>query len=382
MAEFCKKKKVAMLKIDIRDLKDARNRFYLLSILIAVTLPFSVRLNGLAIILITLNALTLSNWKAMLQEIKTNKVALFFLLFYVLHVVSLAYTKNTHNALRDLETKIAFFIFPLVLVGNKFVDRSFVERVLLYFSWSCFIAAAVCMANALFWLSKGDSSYMFYHQLGYPLDIHAVYFSLYISVAFFVQLTFLQVNWPRLQLIAKVALISVVVFFLFFLLLLSSKTILIVFFMLLAFWLGRLLFRLKPIWIGLASLTALILFFFLSVQLVPNIEKRFEDVLYDDFDQTNPLALEDYQGYHFTGWNIRLAIWKICVQEVTREKAWLLGVGPGDSQDVLTESYVQKHIYPGDEIHEGFIHYNAHNQFFQYNLSVGNRLLSISHRRR
>jgi O-antigen ligase len=83
------------------------------------------------------------------------------------------------------------------------------------------------------------------------------------------------------------------------------------------------------------------------------------------------LFLNDYQGYHFTGGNIRLAIWKICIEAVNAENAWIIGVGPGDTQTILTKRYIEKNIYPGDEIHEGFLHYNAHNQFLQYYMSLG-----------
>jgi hypothetical protein len=34
-------------------------------------------------------------------------------------------------------------------------------------------------------------------------------------------------------------------------------------------------------------------------------------------------------------------------------------------------SYVEKHIYPGDQYNLGFIDYNAHNQFFQFLIALG-----------
>jgi O-antigen ligase len=131
------------------------------------------------------------------------------------------------------------------------------------------------------------------------------------------------------------------------------------------------IFRLKGKLVGWITSIASVFALFFFLTLIPNVKARFVEILIDEYKQENPLLLNDYQGYHFTGGNIRLAIWKICIEAVNAEKAWVIGVGPGDTQTILTQSYIEKHIYSGNEIHEGFLHYNAHNQFFQYYVSLG-----------
>jgi O-antigen ligase len=104
-----------------------------------------------------------------------------------------------------------------------------------------------------------------------------------------------------------------------------------------------------------------------------NLRNRFTEIFDSTFEQENPLVLNDYRNYHFTGGTIRLAIWKIAIEIVNENKAWLGGIGTGDHQDSLTKAYIKKNVYPGDVLQgkEGFLHYNAHNQFLQFYLANG-----------
>jgi len=360
-----------MIRMSYNILRDSKKRFLFFTFLIAITLPFPVRFNSIAIVLLFINWLFIPNKIESFRQLSTNKFALILICFYLYHILELLNANDVREAFFDLEKKIAFIVLPLIFATTPSIDGHLTKRVLFYFSWSCVLAAIICLVNSFYYYGLGDSSYFFYHKLGSPLGIHAVYFSLYISASIFIQFQYLVDNWKTVSLSTKIITVVVILFFIGFLLLLSSKTIILAFFLAFSFFLVRLIFKSNGKLLGWVTSIASILLLFVFFTLMPNVRERFEEILFDEYRQDNPLFLDDYQGYHFTGGNIRLAIWKICLEVVNVRKAWIIGVGPGDVQNILTQTYVQKHVYPGDGISEGFLHYNAHNQFLQYYVSLG-----------
>lgn len=343
-------------------------RFEAIVLLIAVTLPFSIALNSFSIVLLVINWLTLFNPKFTVKAISGKPIPLLLICIYLLHLGSLLYSDNIQSAFFDLEKKFSFLVLPIVFFSSVSINMTFLKKVLWWFSWSCLTASIACIAFATYRLANGDSSYFFYHELGSLFDIHAGYFSVYVFTAIFVQLDYVVSKWNDLNTKRAIVFSVTILFLIGFLILLSSKTILLV-----------LLIFPFLILFGKAIKPKLKILIVLSIPiiitsvifLIPSIKQRFSDVLIDEYHQTNPLLIDDYSGYHFTGANIRLAIWKICVKIVNSEEAWIFGVGSGDSQDLLTKTYREKHIYGGDDLHEGFLHYNAHNQFFQFYVSTG-----------
>lgn len=345
--------------------------FLISSILVVITLPFSIPLNSFAIILFFSCWLISSEWREKFRLLKSNRVALLFIGFYFYHAVGVLYSSNVSDGLYDLEKKISFVVFPLVISTTKFINRQLVEKVLLFFIGACFFASLACLSNGVYHAIHGDFSFLFYHKLGSLFDFHAVYFSLYIGFSIFV-LVCLLTQYSKTWLPAKKwKCISLIVYFAGFLVLLSSKIFISAVFLLLIAKLTMHLFGSMGFWRGAI---AFILFggtITSTVLFIPEVKERFKDVIVDEYDQTNPLFLDDYAQYHFTAGAIRLAIWKMAVQLVNKENAWIFGVGTGDPQDLLTATYVEKHIYPGDGVHVGFIDYNTHNQFFQFYVALG-----------
>lgn len=349
---------------------DGKKFYELLLIWVVITLPFSIKLNSYAIVLLFLRWLIEGNWKQKWVLIKSNNYAILLIGFFGYHAIGVLYSNNVHDGLFDLEKKISFLALPILLTTHR-INQALINRVLYSFIGSCFFASLICLLNALYQAYSGDFSFLFYHKLGSPLSFHAVYFSLYIGVSIFFIFFTLKENWFVWRSEIRFYLISLILYFLGFLILLSSKMLITVVFVLLAFSIARLLFISTGVKAGVIALLFSIVFFVVGIMAVPSVKERFGEILTESSQQVNPLFLDDYRNYHFTGGTIRLAIWKICIEIVNRENAWLWGVGTGDTQDLLTAAYVEKHVYPGDGVHEGFMHYNAHNQFLQFILALG-----------
>jgi len=342
--------------------------FLIFSILVVVTLPYSVRLNSYSIILLSLNWLLEGNWKNRWKLLTHNKYALLFGCFYLIHVFALLYTKNIHQGLFELEKKIGFIIFPVIFATSTYLTHNTALKILHSFVGACLVGAIICLVNGFYFYLDGDSSFLFYHKLGAIINFnHAIYFSLYIGFSIFILLTQLRSNWQSWIISKKLLCILIVLIFMLFLILLSSKIIIAAVFFLLIILFVQIIIEAKGRLLAALALFFGFAFFSLLTYTVPNIRERFEEVFIDKYDQVNPLLLDDYFQYHFTGWNVRLAIWKTAVISVNEEKAWIFGVGTGDSQDVLTAAFEKRHMYPGDALvgSIGFLDYNAHNQFVQ-----------------
>lgn len=348
------------------------------SILVVVTLPFSVRLNSYSIILLSLSWIqgvtVQKKWRETINKIRGDKFVLTCIALYLLHVIGLSYSDNIRQGFSELEKKAGFVIFPIILCTSSFVNKKTVSRILACFVCACFVGAVICLVNAMYRYLNGDSSYLFYHKLSSAIGFsHAVYFSFYVAFCIVLLIVFLKEYWSSLITGFKLGIVFLLIFFLLFLTLLSSKIIIPSVFLLIMCFAVNILFRNKNVrWAAIAFIGCLAIFSLFLI-FAPNVEERLADTFIDKYEQNNPLLLDDYTGYHFTAGTIRLAIWKTVFEIIGDRNAWLYGVGTGDSQDILTSNYIKKHVYPGDESigAEGFLHYNAHNQFFQFFLMFG-----------
>src|SRR5688572_2891178 len=92
-----------------------RTIFFYSLLLIACTLPFTVKINSVFIIILCLNWIIEGDLKNKLKLFFRQKTALYFLAFYVLHLLGMLYTSETANGAFELEKKLSLVILPLVL---------------------------------------------------------------------------------------------------------------------------------------------------------------------------------------------------------------------------------------------------------------------------
>ena len=95
------------------------NFHFLLTLLVALTLPIDVRAQfcSFAIVLLFINWLFSGRYEKKLYYLKHSKEGLLMLLFFLLHLVALIYTGDLKEGFFDIEKKLALFIVPLVLIS-------------------------------------------------------------------------------------------------------------------------------------------------------------------------------------------------------------------------------------------------------------------------
>jgi len=214
-----------------------------------------------------------------------------------------------------------------------------------------------------------DFSVFLYHPLVSIYSAHAVQFSILVFVGL---LHLFESLTKRKIVFNKYFDVCLVGFFLVFLFLLSSKLV-IAFFLLYFLYTTVKSFLLKStnpkfIIIAITSLAVFSLSIFFTQNLISN---RFKEIIETDFRFIQRPRFN--QGDYFNGLQFRLLQWEFVPGILNEQKAWLIGVSPGDAQNYLNQEYISRNMYIGTAARgdKGFIGYNTHNQFLESLLETG-----------
>lgn len=357
------------------------NLYYLSLALVIVTLPFSIRINNLAIIISVLGWLGLisskDNLSVMIRAFKANKVAIFLAIFALANLVSVLIHFYSYDDLsipiRTIEKRIHILMFPLMLSGLVLLEVQKIRGLLkLFITTMIFSTLLSLIIGLVITLKTGSFTYInttvgvienniMYHRLGSYLGIHAVFFSSYVLFAYCIVLIKflweLNIQGTRRKLIYLLVIIYfwVVIFLLFSIAM--TATLFISTILILGYFASRLENKVR--WqIRLSFLSLCI------IGIIGGI------VIFGKLDIKNSLLeynFEERTGTEENNWNavnIRLAKWEIA-SKVIRDH-WLLGVGPGNMGKTL-DSYYEKHNF-----HFALRrHFNPHNQFLHTFLVLG-----------
>jgi O-antigen ligase len=214
----------------------------------------------------------------------------------------------------------------------------------------------------------GDASVFFYHPLTAPISQNAVFYSVYVLFA-------LQFLLSREGSLASAHLpawltkwfrIFLIVFFLLMIVLLNSKLVLVIALLMLITFFVRHSWKNRRTLL-LSGTAVLCLVIALAATNNP-VRVRFSQMVEGD-EIAIPRDLK--AGANFNALQLRLLEWRFAVEILRAHHAWVFGVSPGDSQDLLDQKYIDNHMYignPADGPHRkirGFIGYNFHNQFIE-----------------
>ncbi|MBD0256758.1 MAG: O-antigen ligase family protein [Cytophagales bacterium] len=344
-------------------------RWWLL-VAITVTLPFTMLFNSFLIILLAAHWLLEGRFREKLQRLRQQPLALAWMAFYVLHLFGMLYTNDLGRGKGDLEAKMATFVLPLLLASVPPLARQQVRRLTYLFVGSCTLGILYALGRAaLAYLDDGNTDHFFYHQLSGFMGIHGIYLAIYVSFCLFVPADFLirhRGEGPsRLKWVAGLLMLL----FTAVIILLSSKMMILLAVVYLNVFLVLYATKGRRRYVFGAVVGVNVLFGAALLSL-PFVRERFHNALHSDYFDYKRQG--DYEFY-YTGVSLRVAIWRVCIDIVREQRAWLWGVGTGDGQPLLDEKYHAYGFYTGDAagIDHGILGYNAHNQYMQFLLSVG-----------
>lgn len=282
-------------------------------------------------------------------------------LFFLLHVVSVFHSINTHEAWLAVERRLPFALLPLFIfhpIVNDYLPhlkRAFILGV---------ASALILLFGIACWRFYGsvDTSVFFYHTFSQPIRMHAVYLAAYSLFAL------VMLNTSKQTLFNSKWLLPLHVILGLGLVLLSSKLMLVLALIFAVVLIGvRQEASREKRTIAVVFTTALLL----VISFTAPIKERFLKEISSDF----AVVKQEQFKYDtpFSGTSLRLVIWKQCQELLNKEKAWLFGVGSGDAQDLLNQSYQHKGMYTGNpDLHDtGYLGYGPHNSYIETLFSLG-----------
>ena len=353
--------------------KNALRFFFAILLLSFIIPPFNLSLI-LLILFLTFNIFKnfYTNTSICNKKVLLDTPIFYFLIYFLLLLLSLAYTDNLQYGYKLLIKNMLFVLIPIILSSMQvklkkeellFVLRFYVRGIVLIFFVLLFIAIAKnaqegytlstiidSLLNNQY--SEGSYKYLNYWYFTYdkfcePLQIQPIYLGLYanIAIVFLLSLKYYNVKFKYY----KFSIISVITF----LILISSRwQLLITLFLLVLYLFFFSKMRIsKKIILSMFSVVAILVISYLN----PVSWKRINEVF-----ENNP----DFTKNHFGGTSLRIIKWNNAIEQISKEP--LLGYGIGDAKDILLEAYKKNEFYIGY-----YNKYNAHNQFLDTTLQIG-----------
>ncbi|WP_165805981.1 O-antigen ligase family protein [Marixanthomonas spongiae] len=266
------------------------------------------------------------------------------------------------NGLKGLEKTLSFILFFL-FVPTLHINRSQIKKLLNVFAYVCLLALLYCLLMATYNVWSTGSLYIFnpenlvnenfflYHRFSKPLNLHAVYFGMYLV---FSSSIFLN-KFKNCEKKGKIYIGILLAFLAVGIYLLQSFSVLVAYFIvLLVFFLFTYKDKLNYIRLGLLALAIL-----LPATLFLNKAKVFKGHVFE-------YTIED--DIHSTNWNslnIRLAKWEAALA-VVKENNVIFGSGMGCTQNRLNEMYKKKNFTIGYQKK-----FNTHNEYINYLVELG-----------
>lgn len=348
------------MKLNI-EVSTTRNIVFLTFLLVAISLPFSIKINSICIIIAFLAVVIQHLIFKKRLEIKYPVIFYSSIGLFAIHVLSLLYTEDIKQGTFEIEKKLSLLIFPFVILTQNKLSFSRTKTLLLGFSISTIIFLFIQLVRLYF--HDPLERVFFVEENGFNLrrafdmyyDIHPTYLSLYLLfsacvMGYYVLLT--GKLWFR-SFLTILALICVG-----FVIALASRIVIACMIMLIPFfiiyhvgWKRRR--ELCYAVVGLAIV------FFVAYSLTPSIKDRFKEVI--STESKPPLSKSEMNST-----NIRIAVWG-CTKHLLSENNLILGLGIGDVQNAMDDCFKQQNW--AKELYES--KYNLHNQYLQTLAGVG-----------
>ena len=310
-----------------------------------------------------------------LENIKNafaNRLFLAYFLFALMGAAGYLYTHNPGTEGRIVSKDATLVAIAFVLSSGRFADRRSYRQLITVYSLLLLITSLYCLGRALrHYLASGDASVFFYHPLSQPLSQNAVFYSVYILFGIVFLLSpdgepVIGGLSPRLKRAMRIALI---LFFLGMMILLSSRLMLVILMVILV----NIFFRRYSYRQNKRLLIAATAVLLLAVGLLSLVDNPIRDRFREMTDGSLTLVRQDkfVSFQHFSSTETRMLQWRFGLEILNARHAWIFGVSPGDSQDLLDQKYTVTNMFIGNPAEgpnrhgRGFLGFNFHNQYLE-----------------
>lgn len=301
-------------------------------------------------ILIGLVAVSLTSLK--FHRLHFDKALFIPVLFYVLMAVSLAWTSDLNSSLRGLERQLAMVLIPAAFIVMPALSVKTRDQILYWFSLSLAILAIFLLIWAGVIYESGHSEAFFYHALVAPLELNAIYVSVFVS------LSILFLLFKQKRSVWSLIALGILSLFLF---LLASKiiivaTVILGFFGIISTFKRSTILKLLPfLLLGLGVL----------IFTANPVKIRFQRE-FTASNITEVLEADRFNKvYDWTGTTVRLFQARIFSEMLEEDAIFWKGYGINNSKEKIIEKQKQYNLW------QGYYTYNFHNQYIQAFAELG-----------
>ena len=211
-----------LLQTDTKRNRIAEGVFLSGIIVFAIGLPLSVFLMSCGQLIALIGWCIYPDYLKRIGQFLNNKVALSFVLIYVMHLIGMLWTTDINAGLKDLRIKFPLFILPFMFASFvPFNRRQF--NLVLYF----FIAAVLLstLISTAVWLGFTKKQITDIRQIS--LFISHIRLGLFVCMAIFASIYF--IFFTELKLLYKVLLFALIGWLICFLIILEAVTAMLIF---------------------------------------------------------------------------------------------------------------------------------------------------------
>lgn len=336
---------------------EIHHRVFVYSLLaLAIALPLLPRFSNVFVFILAANWIAEGGHREKFRLLKQNPVIALFIVFYLMYVIGVLYSTNASAAGSSLERKFTLFVLPLVVgtslhsIGSKVIDR-----ILISFTVSCLLYSLISIGyGSYMWATQKTSLYLIGEELTYWGGLQSIYFGIYVALVAAILMNFLLTR--QLSVKSQSIILGLIGYFFIVMILLSARMGTIAFGFIIVvggFYYARQRNSLKWFFIaGIAlAIVGSVLIFkidYLRDRVMSIVDTKF----YFDPEENNA-----------NGLTLRLVKWQCSLEGWSTSP--IIGVGTGDTQDVLQECYKAKNFWGA------VFEFNSHNQFLQTALALG-----------
>lgn len=334
-------------------LANSDNVFYYLSLCISASLPFSIKVNSVAVIALTAYWIVYCVKNRGLKLRKTSMVILPLLLFLV-YMYGAFISKSASAGFKEIEQRLTFLIFPLIYSSIPVLKVEKLRNVLVAFVLSCLVLSLLTFRDGYDFIFAEHRVW----AMGEKILLHRPYFGLYCGVAI---LILMWLGSICSSVICKIGVVAGVIWFLAFVILINAKMAALSLFASLYLLLCIYLMVNKKKFAAITVNGLMLLLFSLmylqsnTVREVVNTIISFKSFSYDRFDS---MMVDSF--------NVRLGIWNCSFQTLFSGSTWLTGLGTADVKDALTLCYNSMSFQE-----QAANQFNAHNQLLEIWIGAG-----------
>lgn len=289
-----------------------------------------------------------------------NVISSLFLFFYFCYLIGIIFTSDINAGVFELEKKLSFVIFPLLL-SLKFKKIWSINFAYMGFILATFLVTLYGIIMALSaWLGAGGGNWVYFSSAISPIH-HPSYLAAYLTIS----TAFAFIGWrEKLSFFSLYWIIPFTIFVIvihgFLHSLSGTLFLLIAIFTSLLIWL-RNKFR-RPIFYTIIILMPLI--GFIVINSIPSVQKDWKDASSNIIEYSkNPKSFVENREQSLTSSSIRIILWTAAFQIFYKHP---FGVGTGNMDEFMEKELI---ILKQKELTKQ--NFNPHNQFLQTAVEIG-----------